>query len=158
MVRRGAGEIRKVGLVGSSGGHLTHLLALRPWWEPHDRFWVTFNTPDASSRLGEERAYWCYHPTNRNLPNLVRNTLLAIKLLRRERPDVVLSSGAGIAVAFAYGCRLLGIPFIFVEVIDRVKTATLTGRLVQPVSTLMLVQLEDQRHLYREAKVIGRFV
>ena len=72
---------RRVALVGSSGGHLAHLLALRPWWEHHDRFWVTFNTRDAIEALGAERTYWCYHPTNRNPWNLIRNSLLALRLL-----------------------------------------------------------------------------
>ena len=58
----------RVALVGSSGGHLTHLLALREFWAPLDRFWVTFDTPDAVSRLAGERTYWCHHPTNRNIP------------------------------------------------------------------------------------------
>jgi UDP-N-acetylglucosamine:LPS N-acetylglucosamine transferase len=89
---------------------------------------------------------------------LARNTILAFRVLRRERPDVVVSSGAAVAVAFAYSCRLLGIPFVFIEVLDRVKSATLTGRLVQPVATLMLVQLEVQLTLYRHAHVVGRLL
>ena len=32
----------KVMLVCSSGGHLAQLHRLRPWWEQHDRMWVTF--------------------------------------------------------------------------------------------------------------------
>lgn len=33
----------KVCLVGSSGGHLTHLYMLKPFWQDKDRFWVTFD-------------------------------------------------------------------------------------------------------------------
>lgn len=33
----------KVCLVGSSGGHLTHLYMLKPFWKNKDRFWVTFD-------------------------------------------------------------------------------------------------------------------
>jgi|GEM_PF-6039383 len=44
-----------VGLVGSSGGHLAHLLILKPWWENHDRFWVTFDMPDSHDLLESER-------------------------------------------------------------------------------------------------------
>ena len=36
------GEI-KVCLVGSSGGHLTHLYMLKPFWKDKNRFWVTFD-------------------------------------------------------------------------------------------------------------------
>ena len=33
----------KVCLVGSSGGHLTHLYMLKPFWNDKDHFWVTFD-------------------------------------------------------------------------------------------------------------------
>lgn len=42
------GEI-KVCLVGSSGGHLTHLYMLKPFWKDKNRFWVTFDKEDPSS-------------------------------------------------------------------------------------------------------------
>lgn len=90
----------KVCLVGSSGGHLTHLYLLRKFWEKEDRFWVTFQKEDAVSILKEEQMYPCYYPTNRNLKNLLKNTFLAIKILKKERPDLIISSGAAIAVPF----------------------------------------------------------
>ena len=46
----------KVCLVGSSGGHLTHLYMLKPFWKDKNRFWVTFDKediplPDLSGQL-----------------------------------------------------------------------------------------------------------
>ena len=38
----------KVCLVGSSGGHLTHLYMLKPFWKDKDHFWVTFDKEDIS--------------------------------------------------------------------------------------------------------------
>ena len=52
--------------------------------------------------------YGCHYPTNRNLKNLIRNTFLAIKVLRKERPDVIISSGAAVAVPFFYIGKLMG--------------------------------------------------
>ena len=65
-------ECKKIGLVGSSGGHLTHLYMLKPFWQKKDRFWVTFDKEDARSLLEGERVYPCYYPTNRNLNNLLK--------------------------------------------------------------------------------------
>ena len=47
----------KVCLVGSSGGHLTHLYMLKPFWESKDHFWVTFDKEDARSILKDEKMY-----------------------------------------------------------------------------------------------------
>ena len=88
-------------LVSTQGGHLAHLLALRAWWEGHERLWVCPETPDVVDRLvGERRRSARTRPTTRNLPNLLRNSLLALRLLRRERPALVVSAGAGVAVPF----------------------------------------------------------
>jgi beta-1,4-N-acetylglucosaminyltransferase len=148
----------KVALVGSSGGHLLQLLVLKEWWSKHDRFWVTFRKTDAVSALEEERTYWCYHPTNRNLLNLCKNTLLAWRVLRTERPDVILSTGAAVAVPFFYLGKLLGARTVYLEVYDRIDSATLTGRLVYPVSDKFLVQWDEQKRLYTKADLIGELL
>lgn len=145
----------RLALVGSSGGHLAQLAALRAAWGDQDRFWVTFETADARSILADERTYWCYHPTSRNLPNLLRNTILAMRILWRERPTHVISTGAAVAIPFFYLGRLFRATTVYIEVIDRVEGPTLTGRIVQPVTRHMLVQWPEQTAFYRHAEVIG---
>jgi beta-1,4-N-acetylglucosaminyltransferase len=145
----------RLALVGSSGGHLLQLLALREFWQDHDRFWVTFQTEDARSLLRGERVYWCHHPTNRNGPNLARNTLLAARVLRRERPDMIISTGAAVAVPFFYLGRAVSTSNVYIEVFDRIAGPTLTGRLVRPVTDHMLVQWPEQLPFYRSAELVG---
>jgi len=145
----------KAALVCSSGGHLAQLHRLRGWWGDHDRFWVTFDTPDASSLLVHERVVWAHHPTTRNIPNAIRNLWLAWRVLGRERPDVVVSDGAGVAVPFFLAARLRGIRTVYVEVYDRIDTRTMAGRLCYPMTDLFCVQWEEQRRLYPRAQLIG---
>ncbi|MGH3320775.1 MAG: PssD/Cps14F family polysaccharide biosynthesis glycosyltransferase [Streptosporangiaceae bacterium] len=142
-------------LVGSSGGHLKQLIALEPWWVGRARTWATFDTPDARSLLTDEHVVWTHYPTTRNIPNLVRNFRLALGALRRLRPDVVVSTGAGVAVPFFAVARLLRIPTVYIEVYDRIERPTLTGRLCRPFTSLFLVQWEEQRRFYPEAVVVG---
>jgi UDP-N-acetylglucosamine:LPS N-acetylglucosamine transferase len=145
-------------LVGSSGGHLSQLWALRPWWEQGPRTWVTFDTPDATSLLAGEQTIWANYPTTRNVPNLIRNAWLAWKTLRRIRPDIVVSTGAGVALPFFVFARLMRIPTAYIEVYDRIDSATLTGRLCRPFTTVMCVQWDEQKSLYRDASVIGELL
>jgi Oligosaccharide biosynthesis protein Alg14 like len=142
-------------LVGSSGGHLAQLLAVADLWAVERRAWVTFDTPDPVSLLAGEEVVWAHHPTTRSLRMLVRNTLVAWRVLRRRRPDVIVSTGAAVAVPFFVLGRLLRIPTVYIEVYDRLDTATLTGRLCQPFSSLFVVQWEDQQKLYPRAVVVG---
>ena len=145
----------KLALVGSSGGHLTQLLVLRRFWERYERFWVTFDTADAVSALADERTIWCHHPTNRHLPNLLRNSILAARVIWRERPTHIVSTGAATAVPFFWIGRLFGAKTIYIEVYDRIEAPTLTGRLVRPVAHHMLVQWPEQAAFYRQSEVVG---
>lgn len=142
-------------LVGSSGGHLAQLLRLEGWWRTLDRTWVTFDKPDAVSLLADEQVVWAHHPTTRNVGNLVRNLGLAVREMRRIRPDVVVSTGAGVALPFFVLARLRGIPTVYVEVFDRIDSATLTGRLCRPFTTRFCVQWPEQQAFYRNSHVIG---
>ena len=127
-------------LVCSSGGHLMQLHQLRPAWEPFTRTWVTFDKSDARSLLREERVLHAYGPTNRNIPNLVRNLRLAVRVLRRERPSAILTTGAGVAVPFAWVGRLLGIPTIYVESVTRIDGLSLSARMIAPVARRLYAQ------------------
>lgn len=145
----------KIALVGSSGGHLTHLHMLKAFWEKHERFWVTFDKEDARSLLDGETFYPCHYPTNRNIPNLIRNTKLALRLLKKERPDVIISSGAAVAVPFFYIGKLYGAKTIYIEVYDRIDAPTLSGKLVYPVTDRFIVQWEEMKKVYPKAINLG---
>jgi UDP-N-acetylglucosamine:LPS N-acetylglucosamine transferase len=142
-------------LVGSSGGHLAQLLALAPLWSREQRHWVTFDTADAVSQLVAEDVTWAYHPTTRNVPNLMRNTALAKKVLAEQRPDVIVSTGAAVAYPFFLLGRAMRIPTVYVEVYDRIDSRTVTGRLCRPLSTLFCVQWEEQQRLYPGSVLVG---
>ena len=148
----------KILFVSSSGGHLLQLHKLDGWWRKHERLWVTFDTADAVSMLEGEDAVWAFRPTTRNLRNLVRNSLLAWRVLRRFRPTIVVSTGAGVAVPFFVLARLHRIKTVYVEVYDRIDLPTLTGRLCYPFSDLFLLQWEEQRRFYPKGHLIGRLL
>ena len=153
--RRVADEDPLVMLVTSSGGHLSHLLELKGFWEDHRRVWVSFELPDAISRLEGEEVIWAHQPTTRNLGNLLRNLGLAWSELRRLRPALIVSTGAGVAVPFFWLGRLFGARTAYLEVYDRIDSTTMTGRLVRRMTDLMLVQWSEQRSLYPGARVMG---
>lgn len=145
----------KVGLVGSSGGHLAHLYMLKQFWKDKERFWVTFDKEDARSVLEGEKVYPCYYPTNRNIKNLVKNTIVAIKVLVKEKPDLLISSGAAVAVPFFYIAKIMGKKLIYIEVYDRIDKPTLTGKMVYPIVDCFIVQWEEQKQVYKKAVNLG---
>jgi UDP-N-acetylglucosamine:LPS N-acetylglucosamine transferase len=144
----------KICLVASSGGHLYPLYLLKSYWKKHHRFWVTFDKIDAISLLKNETIYKAHFPTNRNFINLIKNTLLAFRILMKEKPDVVLSSGAGVAIPFFYLAKCFGAKTVFIEVYDRIDSPTLTGRVVYPVTDLFITQWAEQKKFYPKSYLL----
>src|ERR1044071_8200918 len=89
-------------LVCSAGGLLLQLYLLREAWAGRSHAWVTHVRDDAKSLLAGERVHYAYWPTTRNVVNLARNVFLAWRLLRRLRPQVIVTTGAAVAVPFAW--------------------------------------------------------
>jgi UDP-N-acetylglucosamine:LPS N-acetylglucosamine transferase len=116
---------------------------------------VTFPTPDTSSLLDGEDVRWAHHPTTRNVGNLLRNLVLAVRTFARLRPAVVVSTGAGVALPFFAVAWLLRIPTVYIEVYDRIDSPTLTARLCRPFTRLFLAQWEEQRSFLPSAITVG---
>ena len=87
--------------------------------------------------------------------NLIRNTFVAWRVLRKEKPDILISSGAAVAVPFFYLGKLMGKKLIYIEVFDRVDKPTLTGRMVYPIVDEFIVQWDEQLKVYPKAKNFG---
>lgn len=145
----------KVMLISSPGGHLAQLLPLRESLEDAQVIWVTAKSPHTEGLLERDKVEYTAYPTTRHLPNAVRNLVKAGRLLRRDRPDVIVSAGAGVAAPFFLVAWLMQIPSVYIEVIDRISTRTLTGTMVYPFVTRFVVQWEEQGQLYPEAVVAG---
>jgi len=145
----------KILIACSSGGHLAQALALRPWWDDHDRLWVTGPTIDARMKLADERAVACHWPTQRSISNLMRNTRLARRVLCDYRPDIVFITGAAVAVPFLMQARSVGARSIFLETVDRIEKPSLTGRLVYPFVDEYLVQWEELGDRLRRSRHVG---
>jgi UDP-N-acetylglucosamine:LPS N-acetylglucosamine transferase len=144
--------------VGSAGGHLAQLRVLAPWLDDQRTTWVTFDLPDARSSLDGRDVVFAHSPTTRNVKNLLRNLVLAWRLVRTRRPDLIVSTGAAVALPFFLVGRLFGARTSYIEVVDRIDSRTLTGRLCRPFADLFLVQTASQQELYPEAVLVGRLL
>lgn len=121
-------------LVCSPGGHLLQLLALQSAWGGFSSAWISLDRADARSLLAQEHVYFAHGPTNRSISNLVRNFGLAVRLLFRLRPTTIVTTGAGVAVPFAWIGRLLGARVVYIESLSRIDDVSLSCRLIRPVA------------------------
>ena len=120
-----------------------------------ERFWVTFDKEDARSLLEGEKVYPCYYPTNRSLKALVKNTKIAWDVLHKEKPDLIVSCGAAVAVPFFYIGKMMGAKVVYIEVFDRIDKPTMTGKMVYPIADKFVVQWDEQKKVYPKAVNLG---
>jgi UDP-N-acetylglucosamine:LPS N-acetylglucosamine transferase len=129
----------KLALVCSHGGHLTEMMVLSSAFEGHERFWVTSRSTRTVAMAEHDRVFLVPHAGM----NPVLNGVIFVKalfILVRERPDAVITTGAEIAVPFAWLGKLLGIRVVYVESWCRLRTRSGTGPLVYPAADVFLVQ------------------
>ncbi len=139
----------------SSGGHLLQLHSLRRAWNDRSHAWVTFDKSDARSLLQGEKVVYAFGPTNRNIPNLLRNLVLAWRLVSRLRPRVLVTTGAGVAVPFAWIARLRRVRVVYIESITRIDDVSLSYRLISPVADRLYVQWPELLRAQPRARYAG---
>jgi hypothetical protein len=142
-------------LVCSAGGHLLQLWLLEEVWRNRRRVWVTDRRDDALSLLDGEDVLFAYGPTTRSISNLVRNLILAWRVVRQVRPRVLLTTGAGVAVPFAWIAKLHRTDVVYIESLTRVDQPSLSCRLIAPVASRVYVQWPELTKPLNGARYVG---
>ncbi len=131
-----------VHLVASLGGHMALLAALSSSLTSYRRVWVT--SEGAYAKSLQERG-----ETVRTLPRLDRSTFslkaaaASAALAVRERPRIILTSGAGLTIPFCVAGRARGASIIFTETMARVGAPSTSARAAARLGADMFVQWPD---------------
>jgi UDP-N-acetylglucosamine:LPS N-acetylglucosamine transferase len=130
---------RKILAVASSGGHWAQLLRLRPAFAGHEVVFVT-TQPDSRGEVAPDRFH---RVPDGNRKSKLRVLLLMVRtflVVLRERPDVVVSTGAAPGYfAMRFG-RLFGARTLWLESIANVEELSLSTKLARPYADLLLTQ------------------
>lgn len=143
----------KICLACSAGGHLAEILQIIDAVKGHDVFFLTYKAENS-----ENLKYKTHFVENvtRNPVTLVKNTIQTIKVLFKERPKIIISTGAGVAIPACYFGKLLGTKVIFIETFCMPTKGSLAGRFAYPIADKFLVQWKDQLKNYgRKAEYRG---
>lgn len=131
------------------------MLTLEPSWRELQTTWVTLPGADVDYLLHDRQVVLGFGPTNRSVSNLLRNLRVAWRTIRAERPDVILSTGAGLAVPFFLIGRLHRCRCVYVESLTRIHRLSLSGRVVYPLASAFFVQWPDAARGRRKAIYAG---
>jgi len=130
---------RKVMAVSSGGGHWVELRRIQAAFAGVDVFYVSTD-PLVEAGLAA-RHYTIRNVTRRDRLGFLIVLAQLIRILLRERPDVVVTTGAAPGfVALAAAKTLLRCRTIWIDSIASAETLSLSARLARPVADAWLVQ------------------
>ncbi len=146
----------KICLACSGGGHLTEIMQLEDFYSKKEHFFVTFKRPNSIAVSQKEKTFFLTDP-KRNPFLVVKNFFEALEIFRKEKPKIILSTGAGIAIPFCIIGKLHGAKIIFVESYCRINSPSLSGRIAYLFSDLFIVQWKEMKKFYPKAEYFGGF-
>ena len=139
----------KLCLAASGGGHVRQLLDLEPAWREHDYFFVTEDTALGRSLADKHPVRFVDHyaigqaALGRHaqlVKGAARNAAQSARIVLHERPDAVITTGAGAMYWTALGARALGAKLVLIETFARFDAPSKFARGVKPFATETIVQ------------------
>lgn len=142
-------EVPKICFVSSSGGHWEQLQKFQPLIDKYDGFFVTEKT-----QFEAKAKYFMIQTDLKDkfmLPKMVVNTVRALRIWIKEKPDFVVTTGTMVAYPFYIFSVLTHKKFVFIETFGRADMATTAGKMMEKHSDLFIVQWKTQVKHYKKA-------
>jgi hypothetical protein len=130
---------QKILAVASGGGHWVQLLRMLPAFEGHRIVYVT-TLPSYRQFVAPARFYTVCDASLWTKIRLVRMAAKVCWIVLRERPDVIISTGAACGYFAVRLGKWIGATTIWVDSIANVEKLSLSGRKVGPYADLWLTQ------------------
>jgi len=131
--------MKKIMAVASGGGHWVELLRLKPAFEGHNVVYVT--TVDGNrAAVAESRCHIVIESSRWTKARLLVTALQLLWLITRERPDIVISTGAAPGLLAIRIAKLFGAKTAWVDSLANAEEVSMSGRLAGSHVDLWLTQ------------------
>ena len=145
--------MNKICFIASTGGHFEQLMMLKPLMDKYESFIVTEKTD--YSVIEDDRKIYYLNQVNRHektfIFKMALNFIKSLNLFIKERPDVVISTGALATIPMCIFAKVFKKKIIFIESFAKVNSPTLTGKLVYKFADQFYVQWEQMKEHYPNA-------
>ena len=147
----------KICLAFSPGGHFTEMQRIKDAFKDHDVFFATIETKSTKKLKNVYYLRDTIEPTRFHIiPNMLIITIQSLRILLKEQPKIIVSTGADVTIPLCYFAKALGAKVIFIESLCRVNDLSHTGKIVYLISDLFLVQWERLTKKYFKARYWGK--
>jgi UDP-N-acetylglucosamine--N-acetylmuramyl-(pentapeptide) pyrophosphoryl-undecaprenol N-acetylglucosamine transferase len=150
----------KLCLAASGGGHVRQLLDLEPVWRDADYVFVTEDTALGRSLAADHPVRFVDHyalgqarlgRAGAMLRGSWRNLAQSLHIVARERPDVVITTGAGAMYWTALAAKLRGAKIVLIDSFARFDAPSKFARLTRPFADVVVVQSAALNQVWPDA-------
>ncbi|WP_300382372.1 PssD/Cps14F family polysaccharide biosynthesis glycosyltransferase [Clostridium sp.] len=142
--------MKKLCFIASTGGHFDQLMMLKPIMDKYYSFIITEKT--AYQSVKDSRKTYYLKQVNRQektwMFKMLANTIDSLKIFIKEKPDVVISTGALVTIPMCIIAKAFRKKLIFIESFAKITSPTITGKLLYKFADQFYVQWEDMIKVY----------
>jgi len=141
----------KVCLACSAGGHLTELIQTAKAWDDLNHYWVSDERSNAIELAKKEKVYFTTIPA-KNPVKLTLNFAQSLRIFLKEMPDVVISTGADVAIPTCIIAKAFGKKVVYIESFAAVFEPSESGKIMHKKADLFFYQWKTLKKFYPEGK------
>lgn len=148
----------KLCLASSAGGHFMQLKQLFKIANKYDYFIVTEKNTISLQLKNKYKIKFLVQQERKNIDFVFKfamNILKSIWIVYTQKPDVIISTGAGATFALCKLVKLTGGKVIFSESFAKIKSPTITGQKVYKFADRFYVQWPEMLKFYPDAEYKG---
>ena len=137
---------------------MSQLLKLADSWAGQDVFYVT-TTEVVRQKLQKSSRVYAVGECNRQHPfRVIQVFYRCIKIVCREHPDIVISTGAAPGLLLCLAAKIFGAKIVWVDSIANVERLSMSGRMIRHFADLFLTQWPEFAQRYRNVEYAGAVV
>ena len=149
----------KICLTFSPGGHFSEMRKIMDAFKGHDIIYATIKTKSTEKLPNSYYLKDTIGPNKISMfVNMIIVTIQSLKILYKEKPKVIISSGADVTIPICYLGKIFGKKILFIESLCRINDLSYSGKIVYPIANLFLVQWEQLTKKYSKAKYWGSVI
>lgn len=145
---------KKICLISSTGGHFEQLQLLKALSEENDIYIVTEKT-----LYNNNKDYYYITQINRQektfVLSFVRIFFQSLRIFLKERPDVIISTGALCVIPTFLIGKIFRKKLIFIESFAKINSPTMTGKFLYKICDYFIIQWEEMQKIYPKALYFG---
>lgn len=148
----------RICLAASAGGHLSQLLKLADSWDGYETFSITTTEVVRRELRQYGRVYVVGMCDRGQFSQVIKVLLRCIRIVLREKPHVVISTGAAVGCIACFLGKLVSAKIVWIDSITNVERISLSGRVVKHIADLFLVQWPDLASQYKSDEYVGAVI